>query len=461
MNLPSSFPLVKHQKLGCGAVNERSRHLVSTMAEPTNTPMPASTPVPASTPRSSSPLQQYSIPSLTPNATTATIPLWPSTTSSPDTATRKPQRPIVLHIGDPIKYNPDTYAEFNAAFEVIRPPTPERERNELIRALKEKRWGHFSAIFRPFWGTGGEMGRWDAELIDLLPSSVKVFASAGAGFDWADTKLLGERGIIYCNSGLAAAEAVADFSVAMIISTFRHLPWCMNAATFPYLTSSSDARSTFRECHARATAASHNPRGHTLGLIGFGNIGQQIAAKMGNPAFGMKIAYYDVVRKPAAVDSELRATFYEKLEGLMKVSDCVVLCTPASADGRPIITAETFGYLRPGTRFVNIARGSLVDEEALADALDSGVVGAAALDVHMDEPSVNERLVRMATGLGFDDRGQHPGRVMLTCHNAGGTVETHVGFEELSMRNILRVVRDGGEAVTPVNLHWLREKKGV
>ncbi|KAK4194528.1 hypothetical protein QBC40DRAFT_353221 [Triangularia verruculosa] len=432
------------------------------MAEPTNTPMPASTPVPASTPRSSSPLQRYSIPSLTPNATTATIPLWPSTTSSPDTASRKPQRPIVLHIGDPIKYNFDTYAEFSAAFEVIRPPTPERERSEFIRALKEKIWGDFSAISRPFWGTGGEMGRWDAELIDLLPPSVKIFASAGAGFDWADTKLLGERGIMYCNSGLAAAEAVADFSVAMIISTFRHLPWCMNAATLPYLSSSGsttvDAKKAFRECHARATAASHNPRGHTLGLIGFGNIGQQIAAKMGSSAFGMKIAYYDVVRKPMEVEKELNATFHDTLGGLMKVSDCVVLCTPASADGRPIITAETLRYLRPGTRFVNIARGSLMDEEALADALDSGVVGAAALDVHMDEPRVSERLVKMATGLEFDERGYHPGRVMLTCHNAGGTVETHVGFEELSMRNILAVVRDGKEAVTPVNLHWLRGK---
>jgi hypothetical protein len=105
-----------------------------------------------------------------------------------------PRRPIVLHIGDPIQYNPDTYEEFSQTFEVIRPSTAERERSEFIQALTERRWGDFSAIFRPFWGTGGEMGKWDAELIDLLPDSVKVFASAGAGFDWADTKLLGEKG---------------------------------------------------------------------------------------------------------------------------------------------------------------------------------------------------------------------------------------------------------------------------
>lgn len=113
----------------------------------------------------------------------------------PATAERAtPKRPVVLHIGDPIKYNPATYAEFSAEFEVIRPSAAERERAEFIRALKEHRWGDFSAIFRPFWGTGGEMGRWDAELISLLPDTVKVFASAGAGFDWVDTELLGEKG---------------------------------------------------------------------------------------------------------------------------------------------------------------------------------------------------------------------------------------------------------------------------
>ena len=121
-----------------------------------------------------------------------TVPL--TIRASPNGTTQPLKRPIVLHIGDPIKYNPKTYAEFAEVFEVIRPSSEERERGAFIQALKEKRWGDFAAIFRPFWGTGGEMGRWDAELIGLLPDSVKVFASAGAGFDWADTKILGEKG---------------------------------------------------------------------------------------------------------------------------------------------------------------------------------------------------------------------------------------------------------------------------
>lgn len=159
------------------------------MAEPTNTPMPGSTPVPGSSPRSTSPVHPP-IPSLTPNGRTIVIPSRPP----PDSQPHGRPKPVVLHIGDPIKYNPDTYEEFSSAFHVVRPSAVERERSEFIKALRERRWGDFQAIFRPFWGTGGEMGRWDAELIDLLPDSVRVFASAGAGFDWADTKLLGEKG---------------------------------------------------------------------------------------------------------------------------------------------------------------------------------------------------------------------------------------------------------------------------
>ena len=269
-------------------------------------------------------------------------------------------------------------------------------------------------------------------------------------------------GILYCNSGLAAAEAVADFAVAMVISTFRHLPWCIGAATLPPLRASSSgtkddvqAHRTFQACHAQATAASHNLRGHKLGLIGMGNIGLHIAAKLGCPAFGMDIHYFDVARKPPTIEADLHATFHPTLDSLLEGADCIVLCAPALPDGKPLITTEALARVRPGARLVNVARGSLVDEEALADALERGHVAAAALDVHAHEPAVNPRLLRLA-GL----EGPTPGRVMLTCHNAGGTVETHVGFEELSMRNIMAVLQ-GREAVTPVNSQWLKKNDGV
>jgi lactate dehydrogenase-like 2-hydroxyacid dehydrogenase len=234
----------------------------------------------------------------------------------------------------------------------------------------------------------------------------------------------------------------------MVISTFRHLPWCMGAAVAAPSTSSASPAALFQACHSLATASSHNLRNHILGLIGMGNIGQQLAAKLGCPAFGMRVHYFDIERKPAALEAELGATFHPTLAGLLAVADCVVLCTPASPTGEPLITAAALAQTKPGARFVNIARGSLVDEEALAAALESGRLSAAALDVHAAEPRVHPRLAKLA---GVDAGG----RVMLTCHNAGGTAETHAGFEELSMRNIMAVL-GGGEALTPVNLQYLK-----
>ncbi|KAI0865851.1 hypothetical protein F4860DRAFT_267645 [Xylaria cubensis] len=414
------------------------------MAEPTNTPMPTAPP----TPRSASPAPPLptSGGSLTSSPTTTRIPQWPhaaaathSQTHSRATSLTVPvyssgPKPIVLHLGDPVKYNPETYAEFSALFDVVRPSAEERARPAFIAALREKRWGDFAAVFRPFWGTGGEMGNWDAELIDLLPDSVIVFAGAGSGFDWADVKLLGEKGIVYCNSGLAAAEAVADFSVALIVGTFRALPYCISSATLP---------SSFQAAHQSATVLSHNLRGHVLGLVGFGNIGQQIAQRC-FAAFGMEITYYDIERKSGTVEAGLHARFCMTLESLIRGADCVVLCVPSSTG--QIINADSLRWFKPGARLVNVARGALVDEDALADALEQDRLSSIALDVHADEPNVSERLKKFAAT-----------KALLTSHNAGGTVETHVGFEELCMRNIMAML-SGREAITPANLQWLKDR---
>jgi hypothetical protein len=104
-------------------------------------------------------------------------------------------KPIVLHIGDPVKWNTAFFDVFSKDFTVVRPSLEERQRDEFMKALRENRWGNFSAIFRPFWNTGGEMGRWDKELVPLIPHSCKIFASAGAGFDWADVDVLAARGM--------------------------------------------------------------------------------------------------------------------------------------------------------------------------------------------------------------------------------------------------------------------------
>ncbi|KAK9481784.1 phosphoglycerate dehydrogenase [Lipomyces starkeyi] len=119
------------------------------------------------------------------------------------------EKKIVLHIGDPIKYDLAKYAELFTDFEVIRPSAEEREREPFMKALKEKKWGDFHAIFRP---------------------TVKVFASAGAGYNWADVDVFAKYGIYYCNGGGASSEAVADMAIFHILSVFRNLTWSHLAA---------------------------------------------------------------------------------------------------------------------------------------------------------------------------------------------------------------------------------------
>ncbi|CRK19562.1 hypothetical protein BN1708_012669 [Verticillium longisporum] len=242
------------------------------------------------------------------------------------------------------------------------------------------------------------------------------------------------RVLVLAKEGLDMITQVSGVIDGTIVSAEE---WCDRLGS-----KRKDEGSVLPEAHVpRATAVSHTLRGQVLGLIGLGNIGHAIAARAAF-GFGMAIHYHDVYRKEAALETKLGATFHAELDDLLHVADCVVLCAPYA--GRHIITAASLQHFKPGSRFVNVARGSLVDEPALADALEAGLLSSAALDVHAAEPAVHPRLAAMAGTKAF-----------LTCHNAGGTVETHAGFEELSMRNIMAVLA-GQAAVTPVNLEHLR-----
>lgn len=193
--------------------------------------------------------------------------------------------------------------------------------------------------------------------------------------------------------------------------------------------------------HRNAPCASHNPRSHTLGIIGLGNIGHAIAKKA-YLAFGMRILYNDVVRKSFSQEEEINAEFYKDLGEMLGASDCVLIATPFS--GTILITESTLAQFKPGSRLVNIARGSLVDEEALADALESGHLCAAGLDVHANEPIVSKRLIQSWN-------------VTLTSHTGGAALETVVGFERLALENVERMLT-GKPALTGVNGHLLRNQ---
>lgn len=216
-------------------------------------------------------------------------------------------------------------------------------------------------------------------------------------------------------------------------------------STFRNFTSSAlAARSLdvnrYNECHRNISSTTHNPNGHALGIIGLGKIGYRIAQKA-KTAFDMKILYNDIARMSPEMEQSVGARFFEQLDDMLTIADCVVIATPFV--GEKVLNRDKIAKMKPGSRLVNIARGKLLDEEALVLALESGQIVAAGLDVHYDEPNVNPKLAEMTN-------------VELLPHIAGSSVESHVGFERIGMENIQSFF-DTGEAISPVNLQWIQE----
>lgn len=219
-----------------------------------------------------------------------------------------------------------------------------------------------------------------------------------------------------------------------IISVFRNMQWTNTAGR-------SGDPEMFMDAHRNNSETAHNPKGHTLGIIGLGHIGCRIAQKA-SAAFDMKIAYVDPIPKPTELEEAVGARRYPDLDALLAVADCVVISAPGSAQGgKALIDSARLARMKKGSRLVNVGRGNLVDGDALADALESGHLVAAGLDVHEKEPYVNPRLLALR-------------EVTLTCHTAGGAVETRAGFEELAIRNCIHAIL-GKELLTPVNKHLL------
>lgn len=213
--------------------------------------------------------------------------------------------------------------------------------------------------------------------------------------------------------------------------------------TISHLAARSLSAVQFNDAHYNLPVRSHNPRGHTLGIIGLGDIGFAIAKKV-EAALGMRILYNDIVRKERH-EQEVSATFCPNLETMLSESDCVLIATPFA--GKQLVTADLLRLFKPGSRLVNIARGSLVDEDALAEALEEGKLTAVGMDVHAQEPTVNERLAQNSN-------------VTMTSHNGGGTFETIVGFERLAMENVDAVL-NGREPLSAVNAYLIHARNGA
>jgi len=259
---------------------------------------------------------------------------------------------------------------------------------------------------------GGHIGG-PTQLMEALPN-LKIVAINGVGFDKVDLALARRRGVRVTTTPGTLTDDVADLAVGLIISLLRQIP-------------AADA-------HVRAGAwpkgeqpLARKVTGRRFGILGLGHIGSAIAARLS--AFG-PVAYTS--RHPKPVPYEFHAD-----PGILAVaSDVLVVACSANETTRHMVDAEVLDALGPDGWLVNVSRGSVVDEAALIQALETGRIAGAALDVFETEPQVPEALRNSA-------------KAVLTPHIASATVETRKAMADLVLANLDAVLR-GEDPPTPV-----------
>jgi gluconate 2-dehydrogenase len=189
--------------------------------------------------------------------------------------------------------------------------------------------------------------------------------------------------------------------------------------------------------------AGHDVHGSTLGIIGMGRIGQAVARRA-SKGFDMKVIYHNRSVLDSSIERECGAQWVQ-LETLLSTSDHVMLVLPYSPQAHHMIGHKELSLMKPGAHLINIARGGLIDEDALVDALERGHLGGAALDVFEGEPQVNPRLLTQK-------------RVVLTPHIASSTLQTRLKMSNLAADNLIEYFAHQ-KAITPLNPEVLEKLK--
>jgi len=254
----------------------------------------------------------------------------------------------------------------------------------------------------------------DAALMSRLPN-LEIVSSFGVGYDHIDAAWAGEHGIVVTNTPGVLDEEVADTAMALTITAVRRLPQAER-----YL-----REGRWREAPFPLTASL---RGRMMGVLGLGRIGKAIARRA--ESFGLDVVYHG---RQAQDDAPY--LYYPTLSGMAEACDILMVAAPGGADTRHIVNRDVLAALGPDGVVVNIARGSLIDEAALIDALSEGAILAAGLDVFEHEPDVPAAL------LALDN-------VVALPHVGSASLHTRRAMANLVVDNLISWI-DGNGPLTP------------
>ncbi|UUZ71054.1 D-glycerate dehydrogenase [Polaromonas sp. P1(28)-8] len=269
--------------------------------------------------------------------------------------------------------------------------------------------------------TGGD--RIDAEVLAACPR-LKICANMAVGYNNFDVDAMTAARVLATNAPDVLTETTADFGFALLMATARRI-----TESEHYLRAGKWTKWSYD------MFAGSDIHGATLGILGMGRIGQGIA-KRGALGFGMKVIYHNRSRLEAALEAECLASYVSKDE-LLKTADHLVLVLPYSPASHHTIGAAELALMKPTATLVNIARGGIVDDAALAAALRDRRIAAAGLDVFEGEPKVHPDLLTVPN-------------VVLTPHIASATTPTRLAMANLAADNLIAFF-DGKKPLTPLN----------
>lgn len=222
--------------------------------------------------------------------------------------------------------------------------------------------------------------RIDAALIDRAGERLKLIANFGTGFEHIDLKAARDRDIMVTNTPGVLTEDTADLTMALILSVPRQ-----------FVQGAEILHDGQWAGWAPTGLLGHRVNGKTLGIIGMGRIGRAVAQRA--RAFNMTIHYHNRHRLPDVVEEELGAIWHGDLDEMIGGVEILSLHCPLNDQTQHILDARRIALMRPDAVVVNTARGDLVDEEALADALTQGKIAGAGLDVYSNEPAILPNLL--------------------------------------------------------------------
>ena len=269
--------------------------------------------------------------------------------------------------------------------------------------------------------TGSE--RIDAAVLQANPQ-LKIVANMAVGYNNFDVAAMNSARVLGTNTPDVLTETTADFGFALLMATARRVTESEHFLRAGRWTKWSYDMFAGAEVH-----------GSTVGIIGMGRIGQGIARRAAH-GFGMQVLYHNRSRLSPALEAECQARYVDKAT-LLREADHVVLVVPYSAQSHHTIGAAELAQMKPSATLVNIARGGIVDDAALAQALRERRIAAAGLDVFEGEPQVHPDLLTVPN-------------VVLTPHIASATVKTRMAMAQLAADNLMDYLLRG-QARTPVN----------